>query len=326
VFIDTTTKLYHKKAAYTLNYNMREDKPIHQSTTCNCPTAGCGCTDIEEFGKTFENIGKGMYNNSSANMRRSSTRLPELNTTRLRRSAHGMDASTTNIVDTLALCTCQQSRSYPFCDNTHKTINKETNSSHAPIIVAIVEDNNKLCSECSAKLTGDNTKANDNTPHPTDNTIDTSNFLEEKILKDKTTIGDLYNSSREPPLVDTSSEPSPCTNFDSPSDPVHTPPHPTITPSSIKNKINQQNIFTIEEIALHNTKDSLWMIIKGNVYDITTYVPSHPGGERALLKFAGRDGTENVQFHSSKMLEILNSRYFIGRLHTDEPPSKCIIS
>jgi cytochrome b involved in lipid metabolism len=68
------------------------------------------------------------------------------------------------------------------------------------------------------------------------------------------------------------------------------------------------------------------MIIKGNVYDITTYVPSHPGGERALLKFAGRDGTENVQFHSSKMLEILNSGYFIGKLYKEEAPSRCTIS
>jgi len=56
------------------------------------------------------------------------------------------------------------------------------------------------------------------------------------------------------------------------------------------------------------------MIIKGNVYNITDYVDYHPGGTRALVKFAGRDGTENVEFHSSQMLEILNSRYFIGRL------------
>lgn len=68
------------------------------------------------------------------------------------------------------------------------------------------------------------------------------------------------------------------------------------------------------------------MIIKGNVYDITTYVRSHPGGERALLKFGGKDGTENVQFHSSKMLEILNNSYFIGKLYREESPNRCTIS
>jgi len=299
---------------------MREDTPHPPSSKCNCPTVSCGHTDIEEFGKTFENIGKGMYN--STNLRRSNPRLPELNT-RLRRSTHGMDAATTNIVDAVALCTCQQSKSYPFCDNTHQTINKETNSSLSPIIVAIVEDNNKKCSDCGAKLRGDNVKINNNF-NSTDSARDTSNFLEENTLTRKPS-ENLY-SSRAPPPTETLQFPL-CTDFTPQPDHVNTPlPPPKITPSSIKNKINQQNVFTTEEIAQHNTKDSLWMIINGNVYDITTYVRSHPGGERALLKFAGKDGTENVQFHSSTMLEILNSSYFIGKLYTEEAPSRCTVS
>lgn len=298
---------------------MREDTP-HTSTSsnCNCPTVGCGHTDIEEFGKTFENIGKGMYN--TTNLRRSNPRLPELNT-RLRKSTHGMDAATTNIVDTVALCTCQQSRSYPFCDNTHQTFNKETNSSLSPIIVAIVEDNNRKCSDCGAKLKGDNVKNSH-----TDSVRDNLRILEEKTITRKTS-GDLY-SNRAPPPSEIPLQSPHCTDLTStPIDHVNKPPPlPKIKPSSIKDKINQQNVFTSEEVAQHNTKDSLWMIIKGNVYDITTYVRSHPGGERALLKFAGKDGTENVQFHSSTMLEILNSSYFIGKLYTEEAPSRCTVS
>jgi len=300
---------------------MREDTPHPPSSNCNCPTGVCGHTDIEEFGKTFENIGKGIYN--STNVRRSNPRLPELNT-RLRRSTHGMDPASTNIVDTVALCTCQQSRSYPFCDNTHQTINKETNASHAPIIVALVEDNNRKCSDCGAKLKGDNAKTNNNF-NSTDSVRENSSFLEERTLTFKPH-ENLY-SSRASPLTETSFQSSPLTSISSPQateNPL--PPPPKFTPSSIKNKINQQNIFTAEEVALHNTKDSLWMIIKGNVYDITTYVRSHPGGERALLKFAGKDGTENVQYHSSNMLEILNSSYFIGKLYEEESPTRCTIS
>jgi len=296
------------------------DTPHAPSSNCNCPTVRCGHTDIEEFGKTFENIGKGMYN--TTNLRRSNPRLPELNT-RLRRSTHGMDAATTNIVDTVALCTCQQSRSYPFCDNTHQTINKETNSSLSPIIVALVEDSNRKCSDCGAKLTGDNVKINSNF-NSTDSVRDNSNYLEEKTLTRKPS-EDLY--SRAPPLTETPLQSPTCTDFIAPQDHVNTPPPPPkYTPSNIKNKINQQNVFTQEEIAQHNSKDSLWMIIKGNVYDITEYVRSHPGGERALLKFAGKDGTENVQYHSSRMLEILNSSYFIGKLYTEESPTRCTIS
>lgn len=80
-------------------------------------------------------------------------------------------------------------------------------------------------------------------------------------------------------------------------------------------------------MAEHDKQEDLWMIIKGNVYDITKYVGSHPGGVRALVKFAGKDGTDNVQYHSSMMLEILNSRYYIGRLPKEEGGGGgCIIS
>jgi len=90
------------------------------------------------------------------------------------------------------------------------------------------------------------------------------------------------------------------------------------TPSNIKDPKNTGNIISTAEVAKHYTKEDLWMIIKGNVYDITDYVKQHPGGVRALVKFAGRDGTENVQYHSSKMLELLNSHYYIGKLPREE--------
>lgn len=73
-------------------------------------------------------------------------------------------------------------------------------------------------------------------------------------------------------------------------------------------------VFTPEEVAKHNTVEDCWMIIKGGVYDITAYFSIHPGGTRALLKFAGKDGTENVQFHSANMMKILDTYFYIGKL------------
>ncbi|BGP16578.1 hypothetical protein JCM10213v2_004580 [Rhodosporidiobolus nylandii] len=45
------------------------------------------------------------------------------------------------------------------------------------------------------------------------------------------------------------------------------------------------------EVAKHAAKDDLWMIIHGKVYDLTEFAPSHPGGMRILLKYAGKDAT-----------------------------------
>ncbi|GAA6000038.1 hypothetical protein JCM10207_006024 [Rhodosporidiobolus poonsookiae] len=45
------------------------------------------------------------------------------------------------------------------------------------------------------------------------------------------------------------------------------------------------------DVAQHSTKDDLWMIIHGKVYDLTEFAPSHPGGMKILLKYAGKDAT-----------------------------------
>ncbi|GAA5844598.1 hypothetical protein JCM3766R1_002676 [Sporobolomyces carnicolor] len=46
------------------------------------------------------------------------------------------------------------------------------------------------------------------------------------------------------------------------------------------------------EVAKHNTKEDLWIIIHGNAYDLSDFADEHPGGYKILLKYAGKDGTE----------------------------------
>ncbi|KAF7327998.1 Cytoplasm protein [Mycena kentingensis (nom. inval.)] len=41
----------------------------------------------------------------------------------------------------------------------------------------------------------------------------------------------------------------------------------------------------------HRSKSDAWTAINGKVYNITAYLPFHPGGERELMRVAGRDGT-----------------------------------
>ena len=42
----------------------------------------------------------------------------------------------------------------------------------------------------------------------------------------------------------------------------------------------------------HRTKDDIWSAFNGKVYNITPYIPFHPGGEKELMRVAGRDGTK----------------------------------
>jgi len=272
---------------------MREELPP-SSTSCSCLRTSCAhnMEDIEEL--RVNNINnKDILKPSTNQMRkRSSNKYLLPDTERLRR----IESAT--VVDAVAYCTCQQSRTYPYCDNTHKTFNKETNSALQPLIVALVENR--------AGVVDSSTQ----TP-PADS------FLEQ---------ADLFQQQQQQPThaeISTNTEKHlPCT------DEIDEPRvlQKKYKPSSIKDKVNRFNVITAEEVAEHCTRDSLWMIVKDNVYDITPYVSSHPGGERALLKFAGKDGTENVQFHSNKMLDILDSHYFIGRLYKEEKPSSCTIS
>ncbi|GAA6060003.1 hypothetical protein JCM10212_001161 [Sporobolomyces blumeae] len=50
-----------------------------------------------------------------------------------------------------------------------------------------------------------------------------------------------------------------------------------------------------QDVAKHNSADDLWMVIDGKVYDLTDFAPNHPGGTRILLKYAGKDATEEYE-------------------------------
>jgi hypothetical protein len=47
---------------------------------------------------------------------------------------------------------------------------------------------------------------------------------------------------------------------------------------------------SLETVQMHAEESDCWTIINGNVYDITSYVPRHPGGDE-ILRACGADGT-----------------------------------
>lgn len=85
--------------------------------------------------------------------------------------------------------------------------------------------------------------------------------------------------------------------------------------------------FTIEEVSKHSTPDDAWVIFQGNVYDITSFIPLHPGGA-TLNKYLGRD-VEQVWKDGGFSKHLINnnayaimSKYKIGKIKenfSDEP-------
>lgn len=45
-------------------------------------------------------------------------------------------------------------------------------------------------------------------------------------------------------------------------------------------------------VAKHSTPKSCWVVLYGNVYDVTDFLPQHPGGARIILQLAGKDATD----------------------------------
>merc|ERR550537_1895244 len=61
---------------------------------------------------------------------------------------------------------------------------------------------------------------------------------------------------------------------------------------------------TKEEVATHNNKSSCWVILHDRVLDVTDFLKDHPGGELAILTFAGKDATEEFDMiHPPDVIE-----------------------
>jgi cytochrome b involved in lipid metabolism len=93
--------------------------------------------------------------------------------------------------------------------------------------------------------------------------------------------------------------------------------------------------YTLEEVAKHKTKDDVWVVVNGEVLDVTKFKASviqvyrfitvtwsfslrpyvyfldsdHPGGEKAIMLYAGRDATE--EFNSKLSDDIKVSYSFL---------------
>ncbi|KII91200.1 hypothetical protein PLICRDRAFT_105152 [Plicaturopsis crispa FD-325 SS-3] len=77
-------------------------------------------------------------------------------------------------------------------------------------------------------------------------------------------------------------------------------------------------IFTAEDVANRKSSSDCWVTRNGKVYNVSAFLPDHPGGDDLILKVAGQDidnAMDNPEEHqhSESAYEMLEE-YAIGRL------------
>jgi len=73
--------------------------------------------------------------------------------------------------------------------------------------------------------------------------------------------------------------------------------------------------YSMEEVAKHTTKSDCWVVLHNRVLDVTSFLSSHPGGELAILTFAGKDATaEFDMIHPPDVIEKYAPDAVIGVL------------
>lgn len=79
----------------------------------------------------------------------------------------------------------------------------------------------------------------------------------------------------------------------------------------------QARRLTAEEIARHDRLEDCWIVIRGKVYDVTSYIDVHPAPRRTITDHCGEESTwafetkERERAHSQEAWELLD-RYLVG--------------
>ena len=76
------------------------------------------------------------------------------------------------------------------------------------------------------------------------------------------------------------------------------------------------------EVKTHCEAGNCWIVIEGHAYDCTAWVAKHPGGERSILRFGGKDCTKIFNKIHSKSAHAMLPAMCVGVVATaaSQPP------
>jgi flavocytochrome c len=76
---------------------------------------------------------------------------------------------------------------------------------------------------------------------------------------------------------------------------------------------NSLTRYTRAEVAKHNKESDCWCIIRGQVLNLTEFLPDHPGGKHSIMVYAGKDATKEFDMvHQAEVIEKYTPDAVIG--------------
>ena len=86
--------------------------------------------------------------------------------------------------------------------------------------------------------------------------------------------------------------------------------HPSAGP---KKGPDAEKSVSVDEVKKHKTAKDCWVIIDGKVFDVTEFLPDHPGGKKAIVMYGGKDASEEFgMLHKPAVLTKYASGLQVG--------------
>lgn len=94
-----------------------------------------------------------------------------------------------------------------------------------------------------------------------------------------------------------------------------------VAPASVNAGEAKKAVISMAELQRHNRSDDCWLAVRGKVYDVTSWVAKHPGGEDPLVLNGGRDATQLFEAYHPVRLYATLGKYYVGELDRSEYPT-----